>query len=197
MPRKGIDQIDGSPTASPGWYALYTRHQHEKAVARVLSEKGFQVFLPVHTVARRWKDRMKELSLPLFPCYLFLWGELKRKSEIVTTPGFHSFVGFGDQPITIPQEEIEAVRQAINSGSTVEPCPYLRFGDKVRISSGPLEGIEGILVRKKNGCRLVLSVDLLEKSVAVEVDSFVVERVACRNRVPIPQWSAVQTLGPA
>lgn len=183
--------------ASPGWYAIYTRHQHEKTVARLLSDKGFEIFLPVQTVARRWKDRTKELSLPLFPCYIFLWGTLRRRLEIVTTPGFHSFVGFGDQPVTISQEEIEAVRQALTSGSKVEPCPFLRFGDKVRISSGPLEGIEGILIRKKNSYRLVLSVELLEKSVAVEVDAFAVERVPCRNRAALPQWMAANSTGPA
>lgn len=180
---------------NPGWYALYTRHQHEKTVARLLSDKGFEIFLPIQTVARRWKDRTKELSLPLFPCYIFLWGTLKRRLEIVTTPGFHSFVGFGDQPVTISQEEIEAVRLALSSGSKVEPCPFLRYGDKVRISSGPLEGIEGILVRKKNFYRLVLSVELLEKSVAVEVDAFSVERVPGHNRAAIPHWIAANTLG--
>ncbi|MHB8654732.1 MAG: transcription termination/antitermination protein NusG [Terriglobia bacterium] len=164
--------------ANPGWYAIYTRHQHEKVIASLLSEKGFEVFLPVQTVARRWKDRTKQLSLPLFPCYVFIRGGLERRFDIVTTPGFHSFVGFGDQPVTIPQEEIEAIRQAFASGSRIEPYPFLRFGDKVRIRSGPLEGIEGILVRIKRSVRLVLSVDLLEKSVAVEVDALLVERVA-------------------
>jgi transcription antitermination factor NusG len=171
----------GETEANPGWYAIYTRHQHEKVIARLLSEKGFEVFLPVQTVARRWKDRTKQLSLPLFPCYVFIWGGLQRRFDIVTTPGFHSFVGFRDQPVTIPQEEIEAIRRAFASGSRIEPHPFLRFGDKVRIRSGPLEGIEGILVRKKNLVRLVLSVELLEKSVAVEVDAFLVERVAERR----------------
>lgn len=168
----------GGAEVNPGWYAIYTRHQHEKVIARLLSEKGFEVFLPVQSVARRWKDRTKQVSLPLFPCYVFIWGGLERRFDIVTTPGFHSFVGFGDQPVTIPQEQIEAIRLAFASGSRIEPYPFLRFGDKVRIRSGPLEGIEGILVRKKKSVRLVLSVELLEKSVAVEVDAFLVERVA-------------------
>jgi transcription antitermination factor NusG len=172
----------GETEANPGWYAIYTRHQHEKVIASLLSEKGFKVFLPVQSVARRWKDRTKQLSLPLFPCYIFIWGGLERRFDIVTTPGFHSFVGFGDQPVNIPQEEIEAIRQASASGSRIEPYPFLRFGDKVRIRSGPLEGIEGILVRKKKSVRLVLSVELLEKSVAVEVDAILVERVAERRR---------------
>lgn len=185
------------PEINAGWYAIYTRHQHEKTVARLLSDKGFEIFLPVQTVARRWKDRTKELSLPLFPCYIFLWGTLKRRLEIVTTPGFHSFVGFGDQPVTIAREEIEAVRLALTSGSNVEPCPFLRYGDKVRISAGPLEGIEGILVRKKNSYRLVLSVELLEKSIAVEVDAFSVERVSGQNRPAMAAWVAANAKGSA
>ena len=175
------DLTRGETEANPGWHAIYTRHQHEKVITSLLSDKGFEVFLPLQTVARRWKDRTKQLSLPLFPCYVFIRGGLQRRFDIVTTPGFHSFVGIGDQPATIPQEEIQAIRQAFASGSRVEPYPFLRFGDRVRIRSGPLEGIEGILVRKKRSVRLVLSVELLEKSVAVEVDAFLVERVGERR----------------
>jgi len=169
--------------SDPGWSAIYTRHQHEKVISRLLSEKGFKVFLPLYNVARRWKDRTKLLSLPLFPCYVFVWGGLERRLDIVTTPGFYSFVGTGVHPDIIPSGEIESIRQASIAGSLVEPYPYLGFGDWVRIVSGPLEGIEGILVRKKNAFRLVLSVELLEKSVAVEVDACSVERIDGRNRV--------------
>jgi transcription antitermination factor NusG len=168
---------------NPGWYAIYTRHQHEKVVSRLLSEKGFDVFLPLYDVARRWKDRTKHLSLPLFPGYVFVCGGLERRLDLVTTPGFYRFVGTGDHPDFIPPAEIEAIRQAFVLGSRIEPCPYLKSGDWVRIVSGPLEGIEGILVRKKNAFRLVLSVELLEKSVAVEVDAFLVERIEGRNGV--------------
>ena len=188
----------GEAKANPNWYAIYTRHQHEKVIANLLSEKGFEVFLPVQTVARRWKDRTKQLLLPLFPCYVFIRGGLERRFDIVTTAGFHSFVGFGDHPVTIPQEEIQAIRQAFTSGSRVEPYPFLRFGDRVRIRYGPLEGIEGILVRKKKSVRLVLSVELLEKSVAVEVDAFLVERVAERgNREATSHRLAVSAAVPA
>lgn len=174
-----------------GWHAIYTRHQHEKVVARVLSDKGFEVFLPLYNVGRRWKDRTKQLSLPLFPCYVFLWGGLGRRLEIVTTPGFYSFVTMGNRPAVIPQAEIESVRRALVKGCGVEPHPFLRAGDRVRIKFGPLEGIEGLLVRKKNSFRLVLSVELLQKSVAVEVDASLVERVG-RLRGAAPQdWVAV------
>ena len=175
--------------AKSGWHAIYTRHQHEKVIARLLSEKGFEVFLPLYNVARRWKDRTRRLSLPLFPCYLFVWTGVERRREIVTTPGFYSFVGAGDRPALIPREEIEAVRRVLARGAAVEPCPYLRCGDWVRITSGPLEGIEGILSRKKNLFRLILSVELLEKSVAVEVDACLVERVNGRQGAARSAWA--------
>ncbi len=162
------------------WYALYTRHQHEKAVSRMLSSKGFETFLPLYPMAHRWKDRTKQLWLPLFPCYVFLRGGLERQLEIVTTPGVYTLVG-SHRPAVIPPAEIDAVRRVVERTLRVEPHPFLKCGDWVRVKSGPLAGIEGILVRKKNLARLVLSVELLEQSVAVEVDVSMVERRASQN----------------
>lgn len=153
--------------ADSAWYALYTRHQHEKTVARVLQGKGFGVFLPLYTAAHRWKDRTKQLSLPLFPCYVFLQGDTRRRVEVLGTPGVYSIVGAEGRPAPISELEIDAIRQMLESKAQVEPYPYLRCGDWIRVKSGPLEGIEGILVRKKNLFRLVVSVELLQKSVAV------------------------------
>jgi len=178
------------------WYAVYTRYQHEKVIARLLSEKGFEVFLPLYKTVRRWKDRTKQLSLPLFPCYLFLRGGLERRLDIVTPPGIHNLVGVGNCPAIIPTGEIEAVRRALAGGPLVEPCPFVRCGDWVRITRGPLEGIEGILIRKKNSFRLVLSVELLEKSVAVEVDASLVERVPGRNGSVMPERLSANALVP-
>jgi transcription antitermination factor NusG len=159
------------------WCAIYTRHQHEKAIARILSAKGLEVFLPLYNATRRWKDRTMHLSLPLFPCYLFLRGLRERQLEVVTTPGIVSILSINGQPAAIPEYEIESVRKAVEWGNRVEPHPFLRCGDRVRVISGPLEGLEGILVRRKNLYRLVLSVEILERSAAVEVDVSSVERV--------------------
>jgi len=162
---------------SAGWLAIHTRHQHEKMVARSLAFKGFEVFLPLYTRIRQWSDRTKELSAPLFPGYVFLRGHLEQEIRILTTPGVLGLVGFGGVPAIIPEVEIEAVRQAIARRVQVEPYPFLKCGDWVRVKSGPLEGLEGILVRYKRQFRLVLSVQLIQKSVAVEVDVWMVERV--------------------
>jgi transcription antitermination factor NusG len=169
------------PTASVSsepWFAIYTRHQHEKTIAQVLTAKGLQVFLPLYNSTRRWKDRSVQLSLPLFPCYLFLRGMVERRLQVVTTPGIVSILSVNGEPAVIPESEIEAVRKAIELGNRVEPHPFLRTGDRVRVIAGPLQGVEGILIRKKNLYRLVLSVELLERSAAVEVDVSSVERVA-------------------
>jgi transcription antitermination factor NusG len=158
------------------WYALYTRHQHEKSVAQVLQGKGFEVFLPLYATTHRWKDRTKLLSLPLFPCYVFLNGGLERRLDILTAPGIHALVSYAGRPAEIPFTEIEAVRRAIDSGAYVEPHPLLKSGDRVRVKSGSLEGVQGILLRKRNVYRLVLSVEMLGKAVVMEVDAHTVER---------------------
>jgi transcription antitermination factor NusG len=166
-----------SAESGVSWYALHTNFQHEKMVARILTQKGFEVFLPLYDVAHRWKDRTKQLSLPLFPCYVFIQGGLDRRLQILGTPGVHGFVGWSGWAAPIPEEEIDAVLRMMESSLKVEPYPFLKCGDRVRVKSGPLEGIEGILVRKKNLFRLVLSVEMLQKSVAVEVDVTAVEGV--------------------
>ncbi len=163
--------------SSRAWYAVYTRHQHEKVIARILASKGFETLLPLCQTVRRWKDRTKSLSLPLFPCYVFLHGGIERRLDILTTPGIHALVSNAGTPIAIPTSEIDAIRRAVESGAPVEPHPYLKCGEWVRVKSGSLEGIEGILVRKKSGYRLVLSVVMLGKAAAVEVDGFEIERL--------------------
>ena len=173
------------------WYALYTRHQHEKTAAWILSNKGLEVFLPLYTVTRRWKDRAKRISLPLFPCYVFLRGPVDRWQPVMTTPGVNSVVGFAGQPAVIPSAEIDAVRQVLAGALRAEPHPFLKCGDRVRVKDGPLEGLEGILVSKKNLFRLILSVELLQRSVAVEVDASMVERVALSRAPIVPRWQPV------
>jgi transcription antitermination factor NusG len=160
---------------SAGWWALYTRHQHEKAVAEMLCAKGFEVFLPLYESQRRWNDRVKLLSLPLFPGYLFMRGGNDRRAQAVMTPGVAMILSVGDQVALIPDGEIEAIRRTIEGPFRIEPHPHLKCGDRVRVKQGILEGLVGILVRKRNSCTLVLSVEMLERSVGVEIDASNVE----------------------
>ncbi|HET8924034.1 MAG TPA: UpxY family transcription antiterminator [Candidatus Acidoferrum sp.] len=152
------------------WYALYTKHQHEKTVVDLLARKGFEVLLPLYLVKHRWKDRVKVVSLPLFPCYVFLRTSLDRKLDILRTPGAFCLVENGGRACPVPDSDIEAMKVISHTPTRIQPHPYLKCGTAVRIRTGVLAGIEGILIRQKNGDRVVLSVDLLQKSVAVEVN---------------------------
>jgi len=159
------------------WFAVCTRHQHEKTAARILEYKEFEVFLPLYKARHRWKDRFKEVYVPLFPGYLFVREELRRWLAIITTPGVSSIVSCGGQPAAIPFSEIEGVKRIVESTLRVEPHPFLKSGDWVRVKHGPIAGVEGILLRQKNVARLVLSIEMLGKSAAVEVDAIDVERI--------------------
>jgi len=169
----------------PEWNAVYTRHQHEKSVAESLAESGLEVFLPTYSTIRQWKDRKKELSLPLFPCYVFLRSSFERRLQVLSTPGVHFVVMFAGRPAAIPDWEMDAIRKGAESRLQVEPHPFLQCGDWVRVTSGALTDVEGILVRKKGSYRLILSAELLGKSIAVEIDAFSVKPISRRPTTPV------------
>jgi transcription antitermination factor NusG len=158
------------------WYALYVAHQHEKRVAESLAAKRIEVFLPLYREVRQWSDRRKWLSVPLFPCYVFVESRLSRRMEMLTIPGVRGYVSFDSRPAEIPAGEIDALRRAV-AHSKIEPHPFLRHGDWVRVKSGAFAGIEGILVRKKGETRLVLSVEMLRKSASIEIDAAQTEKI--------------------
>lgn len=162
--------FSASETSERAWYALYTKHQHEKSSVRLLGNKGFETLLPLYSSTRRWRDRTKVISLPLFPCYVFVRTNLARRIDMLTTPGIHSVVAIAGTPVPIPADEIEAVRRAIESGAPVEPHAMLKCGEEVKVISGSLAGIHGKLVRMKNMNRLVVSIEMLGKAAAVEID---------------------------
>jgi transcription antitermination factor NusG len=172
-------KADAVPQEATNWYALYALHQHEKAVSRHLGQIGFKVFLPLYREVHRWSDRRKHVELPMFPCYVFFSGDLARRFEILNTPGVVSLVCSGGQVGVIPSAELEAVRKVVSSASVVQPHPFVQCGERIRVRSGPLKGVEGVVIRKKDSMRLVLSVEMLRCSVAVEVDGALVERVLC------------------
>ncbi|MGA8220494.1 MAG: UpxY family transcription antiterminator [Candidatus Acidiferrales bacterium] len=180
-----------SPGALPeAWYAVYTKHQHEKSARDQLSKKGFEVLLPLYRSARRWKDRSKIIDAPLFPCYLFLRARLERKLEVLQTPGVFWIVGNGGQAAPVPECDIDAIRKITQSDAEVQPHPFLRCGDRARIHSGPLAGVEGILIRVKNNYRIVLSVELLKQGASLEVDPSIIERAPASSRSELSSFSA-------
>ena len=153
----------------------------------MLSAKGFEVFLPLYESIRRWKDRTKVLSLPLFPCYVFVRGGINRRLQVVSTPGVHMILFNGEHVAIIPDDQIDAIRMAVESPIRVEPHPFLKCGERVRVTRGPLEGVEGVLVRKKNLYRLVLSVEMLAQAVSVEIDASEVEPAEARSQTQFGQ----------
>ena len=158
-------------SSSARWYALHVRHRYEATAAAVLGNKGFETFLPLHRVRRRWSDRIAEVELPLFPGYVFCRVDLNdRRVPIMTTPGVIQIVGLVRTPCPVDDNELAAVRRVIASGLTAEPCRYLPIGATVRIEAGALAGLEGAIVEFKNKRRLFISVSLLQRSVAVEID---------------------------
>jgi len=161
--------IEESAVPNP-WYGIRTRSRFEKIAAKVLENKGYVVYLPLLESRRRWSDRVAEVHFPLFAGYLFCRFDPVQRLPIVTTPGVVSIIGLGKEPEAIPEEEIEAVQAVLRSGLAVGPWPYLREGERVRIVKGALDGLEGVLVKKKSQWRIVVSINLLQRSVAAEVD---------------------------
>ena len=163
------------------WYALYTCPRHEKCVAQQIEQRSISCFLPLYRSVRRWKDRRKELELALFPGYVFVRLAMKDRLRVLQLPSAVRLVSFNGQPAVLPETEIDQLRERLAQGR-VEPHPYLRVGRRVRVCGGPMQGLEGIIVRRKDRCRVVFSLDLIMRSVAVEVDESDVEPVTPLNR---------------
>jgi len=153
------------------WFAVQVRARYEKIVAHILENKGFEHLLPLYTVQRQRSDRTVGLQLPLFPGYLFCRLDLNsRLLPLFTTPGVVRLLGTGATPVPVDDSEIDALRTILKSGRAPRPWPMPKEGERVRIGAGPLRGVEGVLVSQKRNSRLIVSVTLLQRAVAVEVD---------------------------
>jgi len=152
------------------WYALQIRPRFEKLAARHLNDKGYEGYLPVYTVRRRWSDRMKSVEVPLFPGYTFCRFDIRQRLPILVSPGVLSIVGIGKTPTAVSDREIFSIQQLIASGLLCGPWPFVQVGQSVSVERGPLAGLEGIVIEVKSSLRLILSLTLLQRSVAVEID---------------------------
>lgn len=159
------------------WYAAYTSANHEKRVAEQLRLRGVERFLPVYESVRRWKDRRVKLEMPLFPGYVFVRMALQDRLRVQQVPGVARLVGFDGRPAALPEEEIVALQASLAAGARAEPHPYLTVGRRVVVRRGPLAGMRGILLQKKGKWRVVISVELIQRSVAVDADAADVEPV--------------------
>ncbi len=168
--RKTILSGETSSTTLERWFALRVKSRCEKIVATMAQNKGFEEFLPLYHARHRWSDRVKSVELPLFPGYLFCRLNPHYRLPLLTIPGVLHFVGIGRTPIAIEDAEIAAIKTAVGSGMMTEPWPFLEIGQRVRLDEGPLTGLEGILVGTSKGQRIVVSVTLLKRSVAVAIE---------------------------
>jgi transcription antitermination factor NusG len=155
----------------PHWYAAYTCAKHEKRVAAELGMREVEHFLPLYSSVRRWKDRRVQLDLALFPGYVFVRLALSERLRVLQIPSVVRLVGFGGLPTALPDEEVEILRKGLCQGLRAEPHPFLTIGRRVRITAGPFAGLDGVLKRKKSGLRVVVSLELIQRSVAVDVDA--------------------------
>ena len=152
------------------WFALQVRSRWEGATASLLRGKGLETLLPTYTTKRKWSDRFKVVDSPLFPGYVFCRFDVHDRLPVLITPGVISVVGSGKTPIAVGDAEILSIQAAIGSGMPMEPWPYVQIGERVRLNDDVLNGIEGILTSFKGSHRVVISVSLLRRSVALEID---------------------------
>ena len=164
-------------TNSYPWFALTAKPRHEKAVAENLRSKGLESFLPLYRVRRHWSDRIKSVDLPLFPGYVFCRFAYASRLPVLNTPGVRSVVGFANAPAPIADQEISRIQAIQASGLPAQPWPYVQVGQMARIEYGSLAGLEGVLIREKDSLRVVVSVELLQRAVAIEIDRDIIRAV--------------------
>ena len=153
------------------WYAGYTASRHEKRVAEHFAQRGIEHFLPLYETIHRWNNGRHRVQLPLFPGYIFVRIALQDRLRVIEVPGFVRLVGFNSLPCPLPETDINRMKEALTKGVLAEPYPYLTVGTRVEIRNGPMQGMTGILLRRQNKCRVVISVDLIMRSMAVEVEA--------------------------
>jgi len=167
-----------SECPSVPWYVAYTCPRHEKHVAQQLADRHIGSFLPLYSSLRRWKDRRKRLELPLFPGYVFVQMNDRNRLDILRLPGVVQLVSFHGKPAPVAAREIEALRRGVSGSIVVQPHPYLQAGRKVCIVNGPMAGVEGIFQRRKDQTRIIISISMIQRSVAMEIGEADVEPIS-------------------
>lgn len=159
----------------PRWYATYTRPRHEKCAAKELVRRAIENYLPLYGTDRKWKNGRHFVEMPLFPGYTFVRIALRDRLNVLRVPGILDFVGFGGKPAPLGDDEISHLKRALSKGRSAEPHPYIASGRKVRVTAGPLAGLRGFVVRRKGQTQVAVSLELIQRSVLVEIDSMELE----------------------
>lgn len=163
--------LDAFPDPRPAWYAAYTRSRHEKQIVRVLQEREVECFLPLYEVNRRNGRGRQRVFLPLFSSYVFVRIALANRLRVLQVPGIVQLVSFNGSPTALQEGEVESLQRLLSRGVAIEPYPYLKLNHEIEICSGPLQGLRGKVLRRKGRFRVVVSVDLLHRSVVADVDA--------------------------
>ena len=182
MFESNIANMEAAETQFP-WFALQVRTKHEAGIAEFLRGRGYNPFLPVHRSRKVWSDRIKVVDAPLFPGYLFCRVNIEDRMPILTAPGVIRIVGYNRIPVPVDEAEIHSLQTLATSDLAHQPWPFLRLGEQFQIESGPLQGLKGILIEVRGTHRLVLSVTLLQRSVAVEIDATSVKLLSSAGRL--------------
>jgi transcription antitermination factor NusG len=180
-------------SSSLSWFAIHVRTRWEQSTANILSGKGYEILLPTYKSEKRGAGRVRSVELPLFPSYVFCRFDVLKRLPILVTPGVVSIVSRGRIPVAVEPSEIAAIQTLVSSGVQAEPWPYIAVGERVRVDSTPLQGLEGILIAYKGGQRVIVSVSLLRRSVALEIDRAQIsvltrspEQIKLRTSAPLP-----------
>jgi transcription antitermination factor NusG len=171
-PTSGLAAV-GLPSshAEPHWYAAYLCAHHEKRVSAELGARSVEHFLPLYSSVRRWKDRRVPLELPLFPGYVFVRLLLCERLRVLQIPSVVRLVGFGGSPVPLPDRDMDLMMAGLSQSQSAEPHPFLRAGRRVRIMAGPFAGMEGVLKRRKGRLRVIISLELIQRSIMVEAEA--------------------------
>lgn len=180
---EALPSIVSAPPVGDGlsWYAIYTYPRHEKTVTEQLEWKSVEVFLPTLETESRWKDRKVRIRAPLFPGYVFTRIHPNERTKVLATPSVIRILSFNGMPAPVPDAEIDAVRLCLDRGAALEKHSFLKVGERVRVTHGAFEGLKGIVIRHKNQCKLVVSIDLIHQSVALEINADLLEPLQARD----------------
>jgi transcriptional antiterminator NusG len=159
----------------PHWYAAHVRSRHEKKVAEQLADREVNFFLPLYRTESRWSDRVAKVELPLFPGYMFVFISMVERLRVLQVPGVVKLVSSKGEPVPLPDSEIDRLRAGLTDSVKAEPHPYLQVGTRVRIKAGAMAGLEGILIKNNDRLRVVINVELIMRSISVEIASSDIE----------------------
>jgi transcription antitermination factor NusG len=169
--------VQWSDSAEPRWYALHTRARHEKAIERRLREEGMLTFVPTIFETHRWSDRKKKVEVPLFSCYVFVRCSLSAadRTRVHRVESVHGFVGTRGMAFPIPDDQIEGIQKVMKQTTSCRSYPFLRVGQRVRVRGGAMDGVEGVFVSENGDHSLIISINAIQRSIAVRIDGYDVE----------------------